>query len=156
LNFFLFIIRIHGLSNYTTWLNNPFWLLNISILTGSSSVKWHVQFLIKQFDQDDLFDQVSKWTFSQNVLKNEYPNQNDIWFSQKWQGVPILLRYLMGFVDQNGIWPNQRSQGVHILCKYPRGLVGQNGTWPCQNIKILFILTRCPKSCVGWFKRIQC
>jgi preprotein translocase subunit Sec63 len=105
--FFFFIIRIHGLSNHTTWLNDPFWPLNISILTRSSSVKWHVYFLIKPFDQDELFNQVSNWTSSQNVLKNEYPNQNDIWFSQKWQGLPILLRYPMGFVGQNGTWPCQ-------------------------------------------------
>jgi hypothetical protein len=118
-------IRIHGLSNHTTWLNDPFWPLNISTLIGSSNVKWHVYFFINQFDQNNLLDHVSNWTFSQNVFQNEYPNQNDIWFSQKWQGVLILFRYPMSFVGQNDIWPSQKWQGVPILCKYPRGLVGQ-------------------------------
>jgi hypothetical protein len=36
-------------------------------------------------DQDDLFDYVSIWTFS----------QNDIWFSQKWQGVCL---YYLGVI----------------------------------------------------------
>jgi hypothetical protein len=35
-------IEIHGLSNHTTWLNDLFWPLNISILTRSSNVKWNV------------------------------------------------------------------------------------------------------------------
>jgi len=41
-------------------------------------------------------------------FKNEYPNQNDIWVSQKWQGVSIWIRYPMGFVGQNGTWPCQK------------------------------------------------
>ncbi len=45
-------------------------------------------------------------------------------------GVLILFKYPMNFVDQNGIWPSQKWQGIPILCKYSKGLVGQNDTWP--------------------------
>jgi hypothetical protein len=36
------------------------------------------------------------------------------------------------FVGQNDIWHSQKWQGVIILCKYPKGLASQNGTWPSQ------------------------
>jgi hypothetical protein len=37
----------------------------------------------------------------------------------------------MHFVGENDIWPSQKWEGIPILlCKYPRGLVGQNDTWP--------------------------
>jgi len=84
---------------------------------------------------------MSNGTFNQNVLKSEYPNQNDIWFNQKWRGVPILFKYPMGFIGQNGIWPSQKWQKTLILCKYPRDFIGQNGTWlGKKKIKCLYWL----------------
>ncbi len=50
----------------------------------------------------------------QIVLKNEYPTQNDNCVSQKWQGVPILIKYPTGFVDQDGTWPCQKKKIVYI------------------------------------------
>jgi len=59
--------------------------MNMYILTKSPWPKWHVYFLINEFDYNKRFDYLSNWTFNQVEQKIDHFSQNDQWVLIKWE-----------------------------------------------------------------------